>query len=155
MWTIFASQKKAKAEAGAAREDEVAVGQEDVVHLEAGAVEEALGVTVVAEALEVAEAQEGSISAVAVVAVAEDSGEVVVVIGGHDIVFMYARHEFDGSFKPRKSVWLVVRSIQQTINPVHTVCRCQSRYILKSLTTSPSARWQPAISCWGWRLLSR
>ena len=62
---------------------------QDVVHLEAGAVaEEALGVTEVAEVLEVAEAREGSVSAVAVVAVVEDSGEVVVVTGGHDIVFM-------------------------------------------------------------------
>jgi hypothetical protein len=108
LWTIFASQKKAKAEAGAEREVAVAVGQEDAVHLEVGAVaEEALGVTVDAEALGVAEAQEGSVSAVAVVAVAEDSGEVVVVTEGHDIVFMYVRHEFELNFKTRESFWLV------------------------------------------------
>ena len=61
------------------------VGQEDVVHLEVGAVaEEALEVIVVVEASEVVEAQEASVLAVAAVAVAEDSGEVVVVSEGHD-----------------------------------------------------------------------
>jgi hypothetical protein len=61
-------------------------GQEDVVHLEAGvAAEEALEVIVVVEALEVAEALEDSVTAAAVVVVAEDSGEVVVVSEGHDI----------------------------------------------------------------------
>jgi hypothetical protein len=69
------------------RGDGVVVGQEDVVHLEVGAVaEEALEVIVVVEALEVAEAQEDSVPAAAVVAVAEeDSGEVVVASEGHDI----------------------------------------------------------------------
>jgi len=86
LWTTFASQKGARAEAGAARGDGVVVGQEDAVHLEVGAVaEEALEVIVVAEA------QEGSVSAVAVIAVAEDTGEVVVVSEGHD---KHLRHEF-------------------------------------------------------------
>lgn len=63
-------------------------GQEDVVHLEAGvAAEEVLEVIVVVEALEVAEAQEGSLLAAAVVVVA-DSGE-VVVSEGHDIPEAY------------------------------------------------------------------
>ena len=63
-------------------------GQEDVVHLEAGvAAEEVLEVIVVVEALEVAEAQGGSLLAAAVVVVA-DSGE-VVVSEGHDIPEAY------------------------------------------------------------------
>ena len=69
------------------------VVRRDVVDLEVGAVaEEALEVIVVAEALEVAEAPEVSVSAVAVVAAVEDSGEVVVVPEGRDMVFM--KHEF-------------------------------------------------------------
>jgi hypothetical protein len=98
--TISTSQKEAE-EAAAARGDGVAVRQADVVHHEAGVVaEEALEVivaegasevTVVAEALGAAEAQEGS---VAVVAVVEDLGEVVVVSEGHDmIVYMYVKHK--------------------------------------------------------------
>ena len=71
------------------------VGQEDVVHLEVGAVAvEALEAIVVAGASGVAEAQEASVSAVAAVAAAvavEDSEEVVVVSEGHD---MYLRYEF-------------------------------------------------------------
>ena len=75
-----------------ARVDGVVVRREDVVDFEVGAVaEEALEVIVVAEALEVVEVQEDSVSAVAVVVAAEDSGEVVVVSEGHDIVF---RDEF-------------------------------------------------------------
>jgi hypothetical protein len=89
-WTIFTSQKEARAEAGEAPGDGVVVGQEDVVHLEVGAVVvEALEAIVVAGASGVAEAQEASVSAVAVVAVAvvvEDSEEVVVVSEGHDIL---------------------------------------------------------------------
>jgi len=54
------------------------------------ALEEALEEIVVAEALGAAEAQEGS---AVVVAVAEDLGEVVVVSEGHDIGFMYVKHE--------------------------------------------------------------
>ena len=90
---MFTSQKKARAEAGEAPGDGAVVGQEDVVHLEVGAVAvEALEAIVVAGASGVAEAQEASVSAVAVVAVAvEDSEEVVVVSEGHD---MYLRHEF-------------------------------------------------------------
>ena len=63
------------------------VGPEGVVHPEVGAVvEEALEAIVVVEALEAAGVQEDSVSAAAVVAVAEDSGEVVVVSEGHDIL---------------------------------------------------------------------
>lgn len=53
--------------------------QEDIVHSEVG--------LVVQEALKVAVAQESSVSAVAVVVMAEDSMEVVVVSKGHDIAF--------------------------------------------------------------------
>ena len=63
------------------------VVQEDVVHLEVGAVAvEALEAIVVAGASGVAEAQEASVSAAAVVAVEEDSGVVAVVSEGHDIL---------------------------------------------------------------------
>ena len=63
------------------------VVQEDVVHLEVGAVAvEALEAIVVAGASGVAEAQEASVSAAVVVAVEEDSGVVVVVSEGHDIL---------------------------------------------------------------------
>ena len=83
------SQKEAGEEAGAARGVAVAARQEDVVHHEAGVVAEgALEVIVVVEALEAAEAQEGSEAregSAAVVAVAEDLGEVVVASEGHDI----------------------------------------------------------------------
>jgi hypothetical protein len=68
------------------------VAQEDVVHLEVGAVaEEALEVIVVAGALEVAE--EDSVSAVAEVVAAVVSGEVVVVFEGHDIVLVPSKHK--------------------------------------------------------------
>jgi hypothetical protein len=87
------------------------VGQEDEVHLEVGVVaEEALEVIVAGEASEVAEGREGSVPAVAVVAVAEgDSGEVVVVSEGHDIC---SRHAFVSprNFKTRESSRLVESS---------------------------------------------
>ena len=68
----------------APREGRVVEHQEDVgVHEAEVAAGGALEATVAAEALEVVVAQVGS---VVVVAVAEDSGEVVVVFEGHEIV---------------------------------------------------------------------
>ena len=87
----FTSQKEAREEAGVA----VAVHQEDVARHEDGVAEEASEVIAVVEALEViavaealgaAGAQEGS---AVVVAVAVDSGEVVVVSEGHDMCFKH------------------------------------------------------------------
>jgi hypothetical protein len=90
------------------------VGQEDVVHLEVGAVAvEVLEAIVVAGASGVAEAQEASVSAVAVVAVAvavEDSEEVVVVSEGHEIVFMYVKHKLQTRLNGLR-LWKELRAI--------------------------------------------
>lgn len=76
------------------REGRVVEHQEGVgVHEDEVAGGGALEATVAAEALEVVVAQVGS---VVVVAVAEDSGEVVVVFEGHEIISesVYLRLEF-------------------------------------------------------------
>ena len=80
----------------APREGRVVEHQEDVgVHEVEVAAGGALEATVGAEALEVVVAQVGS---VVVVAVAEDSGEVVVVFEGHEIVYVCLRLEFAQCF---------------------------------------------------------
>ncbi|KAI0253907.1 Gar1/Naf1 RNA binding region-domain-containing protein [Lactifluus subvellereus] len=86
---IVASQKGAKAEAGAAGEDGVVVHQEDVGGHEVGvAAEGALEVIVVAEA------QEGSVAVVVVAVEAGDSEEVVAVSEGDNIGVCVLEIEF-------------------------------------------------------------
>jgi hypothetical protein len=111
-----------------ARGDGVAVGQEDVVHHEAGvAAEEALEVIVVVEALGAAEAQEGSaVEEGSVVAVAEDLEEVVVVSEAHDIVFMYVKHVWEWGKNLQRSSEVFKSSESQSRMVSHDADWCKT-----------------------------